>query len=75
MISQHSRDQQLINNFIGFLNCGSVLRVLAKESAVEFRVSCFKDIINTIIPFFDKYPIQGAKSADYADFRKIAEIM
>lgn len=75
MISQHSRDQQLINNFVEFFNCGSVIKVLAKESAVEFRVSSLKDIINTIIPFFDKYPIKGAKSADFPDFRRIVEIM
>jgi hypothetical protein len=27
---------------------------------------------NIIIPFFNKYPIQGVKSMDYADFCKIA---
>jgi len=39
---------------------------------VEFYVSGYKDIINIIIPFFNKYPIHGAKAFDYADFCKIA---
>ena len=33
------------------------------------------DINNKIIPFFNKYPILGIKSLDFADFKKVAEIM
>jgi hypothetical protein len=75
MISQHSRDQQLVNSFINFFNCGGVIKVLTKESVVEFRVSSFKDIVNKIIPFFDQYKLQGSKRLDYADFCKIVDIM
>lgn len=28
-----------------------------------------------MIPFFDKYPIVGAKRQDYLDFCKVAELM
>jgi len=28
-----------------------------------------------IIPFFDKYPIKGEKSLDYANFKRATEIM
>jgi hypothetical protein len=33
------------------------------------------DIINKIIPFFDQYPILGIKSLDFADFKKVAELV
>ena len=33
------------------------------------------DIINTIILFFDKYPIVGIKSLDFADFKKVCDIV
>jgi hypothetical protein len=33
------------------------------------------DINNVIIPFFEKYPLVGAKRQDYLDFVKVAELM
>jgi hypothetical protein len=42
---------------------------------VVFRVSSHNDIINIIIPLFEKYPIQGNKYLDYADFMKVALLM
>jgi hypothetical protein len=33
------------------------------------------DIINLIIPYFNKYPIQGTKMLDYIGFCKVAELM
>jgi len=35
----------------------------------------FSDIIDKIIPFFEKYPLQGAKLADYKDFKRVTELM
>jgi len=32
-------------------------------------------IVNKIIPFFNEYPILGVKSLDFADFKKVAELM
>jgi hypothetical protein len=31
--------------------------------------------LEKIIPFFDKYPLQGDKSLDYADFKRAAAII
>jgi hypothetical protein len=31
--------------------------------------------MDIIIPFFEKYPIQGIKSSDFPDFKKVAEIL
>jgi len=45
------------------------------SKAVIFNVTQFSDIVNIVIPFFDKYPIQGQKALDFADFKKVAEIM
>jgi len=28
-----------------------------------------------IIPFFEKYPIQGEKSLDFSDFKKVGEML
>ena len=71
-ISQHPRDEQLFKNFIELFDCG---RVYLRKEGVYFLVGKFSDIENKIIPFFIKYPIQGAKSQDFVDFSKIVDIM
>ena len=35
----------------------------------------FTNIVEKIIPFFDKYPIQGEKLNDYLDWCKIARLI
>ena len=45
------------------------------ENFVALQVTKISDIVNTIIPFFEKYPIVGVKSLDFADFKKVAFII
>ncbi len=73
-IIQHYRDTLLITSLINHFGCG-VVRVDPKNPMVTFTVSGFDEIINIIIPYFDKYAIQGSKLADYLDFRKVAFLM
>jgi hypothetical protein len=42
---------------------------------VDFSVTNYKDIINIIIPYFNKYPILGIKNKDFEDFCKVAKLM
>ena len=39
------------------------------------QIKNFSDVVNKIIPFFNKYPILGIKSLDFDDFKKVAELM
>ena len=72
-ITQHERDEQLIRGaVIELLNCGNVYK---NREAFDFQVTKFEDITGIIIPFFKKYPIQGVKSKDFADFCLVAEMM
>jgi len=68
-ITQHIRDEQLMLNLIKYLDCGNVTK-RNREEAVDFKVIKFSDINNKIIPFFEKYPIQGVKSNDFKDYCK-----
>jgi LAGLIDADG endonuclease len=49
--------------------------ITTTSKVVNFQVTKFSDIVNIIIPFFDKYPIQGQKALDFEDFKKVVEIM
>ena len=71
-VTQHSRDKKIMRSLIGILNCGEIY---IKGEAFDFRVSKFNDIIKIIIPFFQKYKIQGVKALDFADWCRAAELM
>ena len=64
-ITQHERDEQLMKIIIEYLNCGYVVQ---NRTWLDYRVMKFNDIIKTIISFYLKYPIQGVKALDLADW-------
>jgi hypothetical protein len=45
------------------------------KQSVSLYIRRFTEIDNVIIPFFDKHPILGVKSFDFADFKKVAKIV
>jgi hypothetical protein len=74
-VSQHVRDEVLLTKFIEYLGCGRIERASTRPDEVNFAVSKFSDIKEKIIPFFQKYPLQGIKYMDYCDFVKVSNIM
>jgi hypothetical protein len=54
--------------------CGNVSK-RSNLPSIDYVVLKFSDISEKRIPFFDKYPLHGIKALDYADFRKMAEII
>jgi hypothetical protein len=73
-ITQHNRDGLLLRSFIEYFNCGNVYNH-SSDDALVFKVSKFSDITEKIVPFFQKYPLQGVKSKDFNDFCKVVELM
>jgi hypothetical protein len=65
-----------MKNLVQSLGCG-ILSEDYRNPVVYFRVTKLSDITGTLIPFFDKYPLQkgGSKRLDYADFCKVAQLM
>ena len=45
------------------------------KDSVKFEIVNFSDIMNKIIPFFEKHPIQGKKNLDFIDFKEVARII
>ena len=71
-LTQHYRDEQLIRSLVKFLGCGNVYN---NHDTVEFKISKFEDLAEKLIPFLDKYPIQGVKLSDYLDFVKVIKLI
>jgi len=70
-VTQHSRDAELLKSLVSYLNCGNCY-LPSNYNFADFIVRKTSDILNNIIPFFNKYPIQGVKADDYADFCKLS---
>jgi hypothetical protein len=64
-----------MKSLVSYLDCGQIYSSSAEGEAVNFTVERFSDITDKIIPFFDKYPIEGVKAFDFADFKRVAELM
>lgn len=71
-VVQHSRDKDLMANFINYFNSGAIYE---NTEHVTYRTSKLSDIQEKIIPFFQKYPLQGYKFRDYEKFCSVAELM
>ena len=70
-IAQDSRDILLLKSLVEFFNCGYVAQYKNRK-VCEFIVTKINDIILYIIPFFDKYKIEGSKYKDYVNFKEAA---
>ena len=83
----HIRDKELL---IGIANYFNILKnpLLPSDSegskyiydSVTREASLLQiknnfDIVKKIIPFFNQYPVLGVKSLDFADFKKVAELI
>lgn len=73
IISQDSRDEQLMKSLITFFDCGRC--EIAKDGMVYFCVTNFLDNYVKILPFFSKYQLVGIKAKDFEDWYKIASIV
>jgi len=69
---QHTRDELLMRSLIDYFGCGKAYK---DRESVQFIITKYGDLIEKVIPFFDKYQIEGVKSLDLADFKRVAAIM
>ena len=55
ILTGHSRDENLLKNFIVIFGCGRFVTKNTEEYG-EFIVEKYSDIRDKIVPFFEKYP-------------------
>jgi hypothetical protein len=79
----HIRELDVLNGISIYLisnnnlNCENKnnKKIYLTEKSANLQITKFADILDKIIPFFDKYPILGMKKLDYLDFKKVCEII
>lgn len=72
-IGQDIRDTKLMGCLVKYFGCGYVAEY--KRSICEYIVTRTQDIVDKILPFYDKHLIRGSKSLDYLDFKEAVEII
>lgn len=74
-VQLHIREDEVIKGLAKFFKFEDNKYIYYTKSSVAFQIVNTSDILNIIIPFFDKYKILGIKELDYIDFKKVAEII
>jgi len=74
-VTQKEHSAGILYDLQRYFECGNVHVDNKKESALKFNVAKLSDIINKVIPQFDKYPLLTSKNLDYQDFKKVALMM
>jgi hypothetical protein len=69
------KDRVLIQSIQEFFGAIGYVSKLNNSSAVEFRVSTLKDLVDVILPHFDNYPLITKKHSDYLLFKQIVLLM
>jgi len=70
----HEKDRPLLEAIQSyFKGAGNIYE--GNNNLILYTVSSLDDIINIIIPHFDKYPLLTQKGLDFANFKSIAELI
>ena len=67
-ITLHSADKKILEDICDFFKCGDVTPFKNSES---YKVVKLDDLLEIIIPFFDRYPLKNIKEADFQSFKII----
>jgi microcompartment protein CcmL/EutN len=63
-----------MENLVQYLNCG-LYRSVSDQDWGNYVVKRISDNTDNLIPFFNKYQIEGEKVKDFEGFKQAAEIM
>ena len=71
-VVQHKRDIKLLYALKDFFGCGVVRNNKGRDSDIMmYRVRAQKDLLDNIIPFFEKHSLKSVKSVNFKKFRRV----
>lgn len=73
-IHLHLKDKELLFKIREVLDQIGNIHI-SKNNSCLFKVESLSEIVNILIPFFDKYPLLSKKRGDFEIFKKAALIM
>lgn len=73
VVTQHRRDVKVLESIRGFFKCG-VVRVNHGD-VMCYRVRRFSDLVNIIIPFFEKHSLKTTKNINFIKFKRVVKLV
>lgn len=73
-VTQKDHSLIILTDLKEFFKCGNINIDNRKFNTYKYTVSNTSDLINIIIPHFDKYPLIGSKHLDFLDWKTIIEL-
>jgi len=74
LIHLHNKDTKLLKEFQAFFFNG-VGSIVSRKDSVVYHVTKLDDLVNVIIPHFNKYNLQSAKSIDFLLWKQCIYLM
>lgn len=75
-MKQHSNSAHILKGVQQYFNNKGHISFSNKhKSVMRFKISKLNDILNLVIPHFDKYPLITSKNLNYIDFKKVMFII
>ena len=72
-VTLKSDDKEILNKIQNTLECGLVGNA-DKQGTVRYAVNNIDDLINKIVPFFEKYRLRAKKFHDFELWKEVVEI-
>ena len=72
-VVQHEIDEQVLYALKAYFGCGVVRK--NHGTRLAYRVRGQKNLMEKIIPFFEKHSLKTRKRVDFAKFRKVVRMM
>jgi len=76
-IELRADDREILERIKATIGCGKLYKCNYERYGwyphVKYKVSRFEEITNTLIPFFEKYPLQAKQAKRFFFFKKIIE--
>ena len=73
-ISQHKRNLKLLNEIRDYFKAGGI-RYSKRDGNYKYEVRSIKDLVQKVIPHFEKYPLKSNKLADFLIFKEVCGLI
>lgn len=74
ILTQNKRDSELLYKIKDLFKSGCI-KHSDRDNTVELRITEFEALKTILVPFLDKYPLIGAKTLEYVDFKTVLQLM
>ncbi len=73
-ISQHKRNLEILKEIRRYFGVGAI-RFSKRDQNYKYEVRAIKDLVQKVIPHFQKYPLRTSKVKDFNIFVEICELV